>query len=92
MVTAALLWLFRTVLDGLDVLLPSWSPPDISGTLATALGSIGDVGEFVGGLNWYFPVRETVEAVVILFAAWTAGLLYRGVVWVLTKAHILGGQ
>ena len=92
MITAALLWLFRTILEGLDYLLPSWSPPDVSGSLAPVVSAMADVGSWVAGANYYFPVAESGLALALLVLVWPAGLLYRGVVWTLTKVHVLGGQ
>lgn len=94
MITQALFFLFRQVLDGLDWLLPNWTPPDLQGPVATLIAKSRQVGfpKLLAGANHYLPIRESMLAFVALGAIYLSAITYHGVVWVLTKVHILGGE
>lgn len=93
MITAALFALFRVVLAGFDAILPDWSLPDISQQLMTVKTKVDSTEalRFVAGANNFLPIEEAVTLAALLAALWLAVLLYRMVVWILTKAHVFGG-
>lgn len=69
-------------------LLPSWDPPNVSGMVSV----VEPVWQFAGYVNNFVPAAEAVTLLGILMTAFAAINVIRGVIWVLTKVHILGGS
>jgi hypothetical protein len=69
--------------------LPSVSLPSLSG-LTTAMDGSGVFAD-AGWVNWYFPL-DTLVLLVGLRWAWMVGeVVWKFILWVVTKLHILGG-
>lgn len=69
-------------------LLPVIEPPDVDGLVATA----APVWQLGGWVNNFVPLAEAVTLLGVMLTAFVAITTVRAVLWVLTKAHILGGQ
>lgn len=69
-------------------LLPSMDPPDFT----AGLSSLSSVFSYLGWANQYTPVAEALVLLEALIAVFLGLYLFRAVVWVLTKAHVLGGS
>lgn len=48
--------------------------------------------QWVAWLNGYLPISEAAGLVVVLAGLWAAWHVWRALLWVLTKAHVLGGS
>jgi fermentation-respiration switch protein FrsA (DUF1100 family) len=88
MITDAIFAFFATIASFVVGLLPSMNPPDIS----SHLSALGPVLTWFGWANQYVPLDQVVIVLGIALGAWVTLNVFNGVVWVLTKAHILGGQ
>lgn len=87
MITEAVLGFFRTIVQGILDALPDWDPPDLTG----ALDAVAPLFSSLAWANKYVPLVEC-GALFGLFVVFKVGLYVTNfVVWVLTKAHILGG-
>lgn len=74
-------------------LLPSWTPIDFESLQAGIAGfSSGAAWDWLAWLNEYFAIREALTATLAVLGVYVGVLLYRVLVDVLTKAHILGGS
>jgi hypothetical protein len=89
-ITDAIFTFFATILLWPLTLLPAWDPLDLSGPTA-AIASL-DVGSWLGWVNQYLPVTQGVVALGLILVVSNATWLTNWVIWLLTKAHILGGQ
>ncbi len=83
-IVRVVMWPFRAALE----LLPVISPPDVSGMVASTSG----IWQYAGYVNNFVPASEAVTLLGILMTAFVAITAVRAVLWVLTKAHILGGS
>jgi hypothetical protein len=79
--------------DFVTGLLPTWEPVDFGaiGDTITGLFSGTIVGNLLAWLNFYFPIREAFTTAGVLVGLYVGVLVYKLVVWGLTKAHVLGG-
>jgi hypothetical protein len=75
---------FRAALE----LLPAIDPPDVSGLVA----SMAPVFQLGGWANNFVPLSEAVTLLGVMMTAFAAITVVRATLWVLTKAHILGGS
>ncbi len=75
---------FRAALS----LLPTIDPPDVSG-LISAMAPVFQLG---GWVNNFVPLSEAVTLLGVMMTAFAAITVVRATLWVLTKAHILGGS
>jgi hypothetical protein len=82
-----LMLLARTVAS----LLPTWEPVDFGG-LADAVGNFGQgpLWDLLAWLNLYSPLAEALTAGLAVLGLYVGVLIYRAVVDLLAKAHILG--
>ncbi len=71
-------------------LLPEWTPVDLSAPIAAIEGL--PIGQWVGWVNNYLPVTQGAAALGLILVVSNATWLTNWVIWLLTKAHILGGQ
>jgi hypothetical protein len=89
-VTDAILTLFRLALKAVQFILPNWAP-DIPGLLAPVLPALTTPFSWLGGANYYLPVAAALVLLVLGLTMWLTSHVYNGVIWVLTKMHVLGG-
>ncbi len=75
---------FRAALS----LLPVIEPPDVAG-LVSAMSPAFQLG---GWANNFVPLSEAVTLLGVMMTAFAALTIVRATLWVLTKAHILGGS
>lgn len=75
-----------TTIQGVMPVIPA--VPDTSSYQSAA----ASVFQWAGWANWYVPVDQAVVAFGLVITLWVALYGFRFVVWMLTKAHILGGQ
>lgn len=90
MVVDAILSIFMVAVEGLVSLFPTWSPGDVTGLFEST--ELAGLFGWIRWADWYLPMSDVLvilQALLVLVPAWYA---YRLVVWVLTKAHILGGD
>ncbi len=87
MITEALLGLIMFPFRAALALLPVVDPPDIDGLVSGA----APLWQFGGWLNNFVPLAECVSLLGVLLVAFAAVTAVRAVLYVLTKAHILGG-
>lgn len=93
MIWSALFELFKVIIAGLKLLLPSWSPVDFVGMTSTVLGGIpSGVTTWLRWTNYYLPASEAAIAVGVLLTLYVALHSYNAIVYVLVKLHILGGK
>jgi len=93
MLFTALFTLVSSLLDLLFSLLPSWSPVDLSGFIAHLdFASVPFVGQGVQFFNNFVPLDQVVIILGLMITLWVASVAYKAAVWVLTKAHVLGGS
>lgn len=88
MIVDALLSFFQSIIDGIVGLIPEIEPPDLSGMVA----AMAPVFEAVGWLNKYVPVDQAVIALGLMVTWWAVLYAIKFGIWVLTKAHVLGGE
>lgn len=84
----AIFSLFQSFVDGLTGLLPDVEPPDLQGYVA----SLSPVWGAAGWLNKYVPLDHAAVALGLLVLMWFVLYGFRVGVWLLTKAHVLGGE
>jgi hypothetical protein len=86
--------MFRTLINTIGALLPSWSPVDFGAIAApiTSLFASQPLRDLLAWINFYVPLREGVSAALVLVGLYVGVLAYKTIVWVLTKAHVLGGS
>jgi hypothetical protein len=97
MITKLLLELIVGIISLPMSVLPTWDPlPGIGDTVASISGcgtsGLCGVKNLFGFLDGYVPLHEAFAVAAAILTAWGALLLYKGIVWVLTKTHILGGS
>lgn len=91
-IVEALFGLFEDAVQAALGLLPEINPPDLSG-MVEALGGLFAPGTgYLGWLNRYMPVDQVPAALGVVLGSWAVLYLVRFAVWVLTKAHVLGGD
>ena len=90
MITQAVIGWFFQGLNWALGLLPTWSLPSLTGWTSY----IGDtrIWQWAAWANWYVPLDLAVAFLAVRLAAWTGMWTFEAVVWLLTKAHVLGGQ
>lgn len=88
MIVDALFSIFNSVVNTVLGWLPDIAPPDVSG----AIESMAPVWAFLGWANKYVPLVEAGAMIGLVAAVYMVMYLIRFTVWVLTKAHILGGS
>ncbi len=88
MITKALIAIITAPFKAALSLLPEISPPDVDGLV----GSMAPVWQFFGWADNFLPLSDAVVIFGLLVVAFNAVFAIRGVLWVLTKAHILGGD
>jgi hypothetical protein len=86
-ITDAVLHFFTGLVNVCLGWLPSTTPPNLSADIT----GISVFWRYFGWLNQYLPVSETVGFISVAMVVYAAMYLFRAAVWVLTKAHILGG-
>jgi len=89
-VTDAILSIFRLALKAIQFILPDWNP-DIPGFLDVVLPALATPFSWLGGANHYLPVDTGLVLLGLGLTMWLASHVYNGVIWVLTKMHVLGG-
>lgn len=88
MILDALFAIFRAAVEWVLGLFPAWSPPDISGYVSAA----GPVFDALGWANHYLPIDLAFVLVPVGAGLYVSIVVFRFSVWVLTKAHVLGGS
>lgn len=88
LIIKALIALFMIPFKAALSLMPTIDPPDVS----ALVGEIAPVWQYAGWINNYLPLAEAAQLFGVLLTAFAAVMLVRGVLWVLTKAHVLGGS
>jgi hypothetical protein len=88
MITQAILDFFAAMLGQVLDLLPTLDPPDLS----AAGDSIGAFLTPAAWLDQYLPLHECLGFIALLVVAYGLSFAFSGLLWVLTKAHILGGS
>lgn len=86
MITKAILTLVLLPFKAALELFPSIDPPDLDGLVA----SMGPIWQYGGWANNFVPLAESAVLLGLLLTAFGVVFVVRGVLWVLTKAHILG--
>lgn len=87
MIIKALISLFMVPFKAALSLMPTIEPPDVSALVV----DIAPVWQYAGWANNYVPMAEAAQLFGVLLTAFAAVMVVRGVLWVLTKAHVLGG-
>lgn len=72
--------------------LPSWSSLDINGAVDVVLLKVAPYLGLVGWIDNYFPLHEAFTLAALLLGLWVAAHIYQGVIWFLSKMHILGAS
>lgn len=88
MITEAILEFFRTVVQWVIDLMPDWGPPDLVGLLDSMTVMFG----YLAWANKYAPLAEVGAIVAALMLYKVTLYVIDFAVWVLTKAHVLGGE
>ncbi len=88
MITTAIVTLILAPFRAALALLPTIEPPDVSGLVA-AMAPVFQLG---GWANNFVPLSEAVTLLGVMMTAFAALTVVRATLWVLTKAHILGGS
>jgi hypothetical protein len=70
-------------------LLPSWT---VDTSSASAAVQSWDGFGFFGWADHYLPVSEAVVLIGVRLTLWAAMHAVEGTLWLLTKAHVLGGS
>ena len=89
MITEAVMGVVAKVLEYLAVLLPVWSPPDLSEGLA-ALTTLG-VFEWLRWIDYYLPVSPGLLIISALVLIGAGRWLWEWALWLASKLHLLGG-
>jgi hypothetical protein len=87
-ITDAVLHFFLGLAHTVLGLLPNPSPPSLSGLT----GALATIFQYLGWANQFLPIDVALSLVAILLTAWLGMHGFRAVVWLATKAHILGGS
>lgn len=87
MITDALFGIFTAIVEALLGLLPDIDPPDLTGMVE----ALEPMWEYLGWMNKYIPIVEIGGMIVVLVTVQVAMFFVNMTIWVLTKAHILGG-
>jgi hypothetical protein len=88
MITKLLLTIILAPFRAALALLPAIDPPDVAG-LVSAMAPVFQLG---GWANNFVPLSEAVTLLGVMMTAFAAITVVRATLWVLTKAHILGGS
>lgn len=81
-------WL-TTALAGIVSLFPSNAVPAALSYSNQTQGS-GSVWEWLSWANQYLPLDAVLEAVGVMFTIWAAMWSANLIIWLLSKAHVLG--
>lgn len=91
MILSALLTILETILGALFLLLPDWTPFDITGA-TEGWESYSPTFGVLAWTNQYVPISEGFALGGLVLTVFAAAFAYRSVVWLLTKLHVLGGS
>jgi hypothetical protein len=78
--------LFRTIVQAVLDLLPTWSVPDVSGLLA----GTQPVFEWIGWANYYVPIDAALVYIGVRYGLYLAFHTFYSIVWALQRARALG--
>lgn len=92
MITDAILSFFLGIARGVLGLLPDIQPPDLVGMVDGIAPLFAPATGYLGWLNKYLPIDQAALALGVVLGSWLVLYGIRLVVWVLTKAHVLGGE
>lgn len=88
MIVEAIWDLLRSAVETVIGWLPDIAPPDLSGMV----DAVAPLWGYFGWANKYVPLVEVAAMLALLVAAYAVMFTFKLTVWVLTKAHILGGE
>jgi len=88
MILDALFSLFRSAVETVLGWLPVLSPPVLTGMVA----SMAPLWGYLAWANKYVPLIEAAGLIGVLGLAYVGIFVFKFSVWVLTKAHLLGGS
>lgn len=88
MIIEAIIRAFSAALRALLSLLPEFDPPDVSSMVA----EMSAIWQWGGYVDNFVPLSEAVSLLGIMLTAFAAITIVRAVLWVATKAHVLGGS
>jgi hypothetical protein len=88
LITDAVLSFFSGLVTVVLSWLPNPAPPDFS----SFTGALHTAFQYFGWANSYIPLDVILGLVGVLLTVWSAMTVFRASVWVLTKAHVLGGE
>lgn len=91
MIVKAVYLLLKVIVAGVSLLLPAWDPIGIASELETLRTASNTVFGLIRWADWYMPALLVVTLVVAQASASLGMHVWNGVVWVLTKLHVLGG-
>jgi hypothetical protein len=91
MVVTAIFKLISLIIGGLASFMPSWDPVDFVGITDELTAKAGPLFGFLRWLDWYLPVTEFIQIAGVVLGLYAAAVVYKAVMWLLTKLHVLGG-
>lgn len=89
MIVDAILSALVSAVEWVLGLLPSFSPPDLSAF--TSAVSDFRITQYISWANHFLPITLVGTLIVLRLTVWGASYAFEGVVWLLVKAHVLGG-
>ena len=72
--------------------LPTWTPVDLTGPVNEFIAKADVLFRFFRWADYYMPVSEGLQIFGTMLTLFAAAITWRGVLWVLTKLHIAGGE
>lgn len=90
MIWSALLTLLKAMRAVVVAILPTWTPVDLSGYTDELTANAGGVFGLLAWADWYAPITEFLQLVLVVSGIFVTALLYKGVMFVLRTFHIAG--
>ena len=90
MILKLLFYVFKGVLDLVDLLLPNWEPINLDSAVDT-IQTQQNVFSLLAWANYYMPLTDLLLGITVVLAVYPGALIYKGVMKLLRTLHIIGG-